>query len=479
MEILIIIGGVIFVLIIVVLVRTFNFKPKKQEDIPLTSLEIPLEEALNTLTEMIKCKTISYKDKEQEEEKEFIKFEELLVKLFPNVYSTCVYEKLGSRSLLFRWPGKNPTKSPTVLMSHYDVVPANSELWRQDPFAGTIKDGYLWGRGTLDTKGTLNGILVAAEKLIKKGFIPQDDIYFAFAGDEEIGSTGAPIIVDYFKKNGINPGLVVDEGGAVVNNIFPGVKGSCALVGIAEKGMLETQLKIKSTGGHASAPLRNTIIGKLAKACVKLEKNPLPRNIAMPTKLMLDTLGREASFVYRMIFANMWLFGGLLDKIAIKKGGQLNALFRTTIAFTQMQGSEANNVIPPVATMGINSRIMSEETSETVIAHFKKVIHNPEIEIINKQSQDPSRISIVDCEAYRKVHKVIRATWHNVFVSPYLMFACSDSRHYGRISPYVYRFSPITLTSEEMATIHGNDEKISLEGIKKIVEFYIRLIQEC
>ena len=428
---------------------------------------------------MVKCKTISYKNKKLEDEKAFLKFEEVLAKLFPNVYKTCIYEKLSKRSLLFRWPGKTSSKTPTVLMSHYDVVPAKDELWSEDPFSGIVKDGYLWGRGTLDTKGTLNGILVAAETLIKEGFIPQDDIYFAFAGDEEIAGTGASIIVDYFEEEGLRPSLVVDEGGAIASNVFPGVKGSCALIGIAEKGMLEAELRIESSGGHASAPPKHTIVGELAKACVTLENSPLPRNIATPTKLMFDTLGRHSSFIYRMIFANMWLFAGLLDKMAQKKGGQLNALFRTTVAFTQMQASDANNVIPPVASLGINSRIMSGEDSTSVLTYFKKKIKNNRIKIIDNQSHNPSRVSLVDSESYEKVKRVIKSTWNNVITTPYLMFACSDSRHYGKISPYVYRFSPITLSNAEMDTIHGNNEKISLEGIKKIVEFYMRLIEQC
>ncbi|MDD4212520.1 MAG: M20/M25/M40 family metallo-hydrolase, partial [Bacilli bacterium] len=180
-----------------------------------------------------------------------------------------------------------------------------------------------------------------------------------------------------------------------------------------------------------------------------------------------------------MIFANLWLFSGLLDALCKKNGGELNALMRTTMAFTQMEGSKANNVIPPVAKMGINSRLMVGENSDGAIAYVKKVIKNDQIEVKKIQTFEPSRISEVDCPAYETLEKAIRLTWDDVLVSPYLMIACSDSRHYGKISGNVYRFSAMALSSEERKSIHGNNEKIPLETIKKTVEFYLRLMQMC
>lgn len=472
-------GGIIIILLMVIIIRALMFKPLVEEKKQFEAITFDREKPIKTLQAMIQCKTVSFKDETLEDEKEYLLFEETIKNHFPLVHQRCQLHKLSKKSLLYLWPGKTSTKEPTVLMSHYDVVPVNAELWDEEPFSGLIKDGSLWGRGTLDTKNTLNGILNAAEHLMKNHFVPEKDVYFAFSGNEEIMGYGAVVIVDWFEKQGMKPSLVVDEGGAVVERVFPGVKKSCALVGIAEKGAVEIELVLKSSGGHASAPKPHTVVGELSQACVNVEKHPFQRNLSKPVAKMFDVLGRESSFLYRMIFSNLWLFGGLLDLMCKKSGGELNALMRTTMAFTQMQGSNANNVIPPYAKMGINSRLMCGETSDQAIAYVKKVIKNDAIEVNKIYATEPSRISEIECGAYEKVKEAIVATWDGVVVSPYLMFACSDSRHYGRISPYVYRFSAMRLSKEERQTIHGNNEKIPLESIVRTVEFYIRLISMC
>lgn len=479
MEWLIGIGILLLIFIGIILVRTFLFQPKNEETDFSEDVEFDKERVVANLQALIQCRTVSYKNKQLEDEAEFLRLEATLKNIFPLVHEKMQWMKLGNRSLLYFWPGVESTLEPTVLMAHYDVVPVHEASWQEAPFAGVIKDGYLWGRGTLDTKITLNGTLSAAEYLLEKGYTPQKDMYFAFAGDEEIAGKGAVVIVDWFEEKKMKPSLVVDEGGAVVSKIFPGVEEDCALVGIAEKGMLELELVLESSGGHASSPKPHTVVGELAQACVNVEKNPFPKNVSLPAKKMFDVLGRRSNFMYRMIFANQWLFGGLLDAICKKNGGELNALMRTTMAFTQMQGSDANNVIPPYATMGINSRIMNGETSDEVVSYLKKVIANDKIQIVKKNVFEPSRISEVDCPGYEIVKKAIQDTWKGVLVSPYLMIACSDSRHYGRISPYVYRFSAMKLSLEERKSIHGNNEKVPLDTIHQAVAFYIRLIQMC
>lgn len=204
------------------------------------------------------------------------------------------------------------------MMAHYDVVPAEEENWEKPAFEAIIENNVMWGRGTLDTKVTFNGILSAAEALIQKGFVPQNDIYFAFSGGEEVNGPGAVHIVDYFEQNNITPALVVDEGGAVVENVFPGVKQPCGLIGIAEKGMLDLEYRVASSGGHASAPKKHTPVGVLAQACCAIEAHPFQAHITKPVAEMFDTLGRHSSFAYRLIFANLWCFRGLLDAICKK-----------------------------------------------------------------------------------------------------------------------------------------------------------------
>ena len=235
-----IILGLIALFLAVILLRTAMFRPKSQGSVSQEPVEFDRERAVETLAALIRCKTVSYNDPALEDDDEFEKLISSLPILYPRVFDVCSVRQLPDRGLLLRWPGKNDA-SPSVMMAHYDVVPVVEENWEKPPFAAIIEDGVLWGRGALDTKVTFNGILSGANYLIEKGFRPENDIYFAFSGGEEVNGKGAVNIVNYFKKHGILPALVVDEGGAVVKDVFPGVQEACGLIGIAEKGMMNVQ----------------------------------------------------------------------------------------------------------------------------------------------------------------------------------------------------------------------------------------------
>lgn len=474
-----IIPAVIIIFLLILIIRALCFNPKAQPKVFENEEVFDGDKIVASLQSLVRCKTVSSSDPALEDEAEFEKLIALLPELYPNVFKACEFEKLPDRALLFYWKGKNEG-DPAVLMAHYDVVPVNADMWERDPFGAEIIDGVMWGRGTLDTKVTFNGVLSAADHLIGCGFTPEKDIYFAFSGGEEVNGKGAVNIVDYFEEKGITPAFVVDEGGAVVENVFPGVKTPCGLIGIAEKGMMNVEYRAVSGGGHASAPKPHTPVGILSLACAKIEANPFKLHLTKPVKEMFDTLGRHSSFVFKIVFSNLKLFLPLLDAFMCKKsGGEINALLRTTIAFTQMEGSAAPNVIPPEAKMVSNIRLNPEDTVDSAKAYLQKTINNDGIEVNVLMGMNPSRISQTCCEEWDKVASSVASTWKGCIVSPYLMVQCSDSRHYGRISDKVYRFSAMDLTSEERATIHGNNERIRLSTAKKAVEFYIRLIKQC
>ena len=464
--------------IAVAALRTACSRPKPQPEISQEEIAFDKDAAVDALARLVRCKTVSYNDHAMEDEGEFRKLIALLPELYPEVFRVCSFQQLPDRALLFRWRGKGEG-DPAVLMAHYDVVPVNEEKWDKPPFAAVIEDGVLWGRGTLDTKVTFNGVLSAANYLIVTGFQPENDVYFAFSGGEEVNGKGAVNIVNYFVEHGIHPAMVVDEGGAVVENVFPGVKQPCGLIGIAEKGMLNAQYRTVSTGGHASAPKPHTPVGVLAAACKRVEDHPFKAHIQGPASQMFGTLGRYSTLLYRVIFANMWCFGWVIDLLAKKSGGEINALIRTTVAFTQMEGSSARNVIPPEAKMVANMRLNPSDTVSSALEYLKKTVNDPSVEITALESFDPSPVSETDCPAWDKVAAAVAGTWPGCVVSPYLMVQCSDSRHYRDLSNHVYRFSAMDLSAEERSTIHGNNERIRLDTVAKAVEFFIRLMKKC
>ncbi|MDD3920160.1 MAG: M20 family peptidase [Eubacteriales bacterium] len=462
----------------VLLIRAAAFRPVAEAPEEPEAAPVDAARAVESLQAFIRCKTVSYRQEGMADAAEFEKFRALLVERYPNIHNTCERSLVGDSGILYRWKGKN-SDAPAVLMAHYDVVPAAETAWQKPPFAAIIENGVLWGRGTLDTKCTLLGVVEASEQLIGEGFTPENDVYFAFSGDEEISGDSAPAIVEEFIRRGVTPAIVVDEGGAVVENVFPGVKQPCALVGTGEKGMMAATMTIEGQGGHASAPPPHTPVGILAQAVVKIENKPFPAKLSAPAADMYNTLGRHSTFVYRLIFANLWCFKPVLDALCKKQGGEMNALMRTTCAFTMMQGSNASNVLPPKAMVGANLRLAPGDTMESVEARLKQIVNDERIVFDKEYGMNPSPCSLTGNDpAWQKLKHAIRHTWPEALVSPYLMVACSDSRHYGKISKNVYRFSAMALTKEERAMIHGNDERIKLENIEKTVQFYVRLIKQ-
>lgn len=472
-----IIVGLLALLILVLVIRALAFKPKGEPLPEPMAVEFDREKAIEHFVEMIRCKTVSSHNPELQDEKEFEKFRDLLKATYPHVHKECPPQRIGPSGLLFHWKGKSD-KEPSVLMSHYDVVTADEASWQKPPFAGVIEDGVLWGRGTLDTKGTLLGVMESVEAAIKKGFVPQNDVYLSFAGDEEIAGSSAPMIVDELEKRGIRPALVVDEGGAVVENIFPGVSTPCALIGVGEKGLMEIELKVKSTGGHASAPPKHGPLGKVAQAVVDVENHPFPGRLTPPVAGMFDTLGRHSSFLFRLVFANQWLFLPLLKKMGTRLGDEFNAMLRTTCAFTMAEASDATNVLPPHAKVIANMRLVGGDTPDSAIQYIKDTVKNPEVEVTMLNGMNPSIFSDTSSAGYAKLKKAILQTWGDVLVSPYLMIACSDSRHFCRISDKVMRFSAMALSKEERGLIHGHNERIPTEKALTTIEFYIRLVSQ-
>ncbi len=475
---IIIIISLILILVLVVVVRAIMFKPYHEDVNPIEVPKFNRALPILNLQKMIMCKTVSYRNKDLEDEKEFIKFEKLLEELYPVVNKECEKINVSERNILYRWRGKSD-KAPTVLMSHYDVVPAEESYWTNPPFDGVIENDILWGRGTLDTKGTLCGVMEASEILISQGFIPENDIYLAFGGDEEINGSGQPDIINYMKANNIKPAFVIDEGGAVVEDIFPGIKASTAVIGVSEKGMMNVKFEVKSNGGHASAPLVDTPVTELASAVNVVKNNPFKTQLSEPVKAMFDTLGRHSTFTYKILFANLWIFRPLLNYICTKQGGELNALMRTTVAFTMMSGSKAPNVIPPVASVSANLRLLGNDTMSKSLEYLRNTVKNDNVEITVIDGMEPCSNFKLDCKQWDTIKSVVKNTWPEAIVSPYLMIACSDSRHYASICDYVYRFSAMALSKTERESIHGHNEKVSADKIAKVVEFYLRLIKSC
>lgn len=459
----------------ILLYRAYRFRPPERPPVAPEDISVDTQRAVSHLQAMIRCRTVSAEGLRQEEE--FEKFRSLLPEFYPKLFSLGTVESVDTTGVLIRLPGLQPG-DPAVFLSHYDVVPAHEGQWEKPPFAGILEQDTLWGRGTLDMKNQLCSMLEAAETLLEQGFTPKQDIYFALSGEEEIMGPSARSMMELFRKRRITPAFVLDEGGDIIDGFFPGTSVPCAMVGIGEKGVANLHFQVKSSGGHASVPQKSSPLMRLCRAMTRIERHPFPLKPGKALEEMVEVMGRYCSFPTRLLLSNRRLLRPLYHHWLRKQGGMLEAAARTTFALTQAQGSQAGNVLPTEATMLANMRLMYGDTQDGVIQRLQRIIRDPQVEIIPDRGTDPTEDSAVD-GTYEKLRSAIEATWPQAVVSPYLMVACTDSRHWREICSHVYRFSAKYITGQEKATVHGNNERIRIENTENAVKFFIRLMGEC
>ncbi|TXK17333.1 M20/M25/M40 family metallo-hydrolase [Homoserinibacter sp. GY 40078] len=406
-------------------------------------------------------------------------FHDELRALFPLVHEKLDREVVGSGSLLYRWRGFDK-RSPAVLMAHQDVVAVDDDTrWTHPPFAAELAgdgdEAAVWGRGTLDDKGALGAILEAVEARLHAGFTPASDIYLMFGHDEESGGSGAAAMVALLASRGISPGLVVDEGGAVMSGLLPGL-GPTAVVGLTEKGLMNVELAVEQPGGHAAIPIPGGSAAVLARAILRLEHQPEAPRLIDPIVGLLEALGSRIPGPRGWMLRHARTFRGPLARIVAGQSPLLAAMTRTTRAVTQLRGSSSRNVVPELATATVNVRILPGSTVETARADIVRLIDDPAVRVRVLEGNDPPPVSRAEGPEWEALVASILEVFPDAAVAPYVMLQASDARHASRISENVYRFLPFDLRQDELDTIHGIDEHIRVSTYRKAIAFFDALI---
>ncbi|WP_420387686.1 M20 family peptidase [Roseivirga sp.] len=465
-------------LVAYLLFNTFTFKSKQMEIEPVAQVAIA-EQAIEHLQTAIQLKTISHEKAEDFDSTQFELFNSFLRNTYPLTDSLLNHQTFNAYSHLYEWKGSNSSLKPIILMGHLDVVPiASPDKWSVDPFAAEIRDGKIWGRGTIDDKFSVIGILEAVEMLLHEGFQPERSIYLAFGHDEEVGGDlGAVSIVNALQSQGIQAEYVLDEGYAITQKLIPGIDPDVAMIGIAEKGSTTIEFTVDMEGGHSSQPASATAIDVLAGAIARLKEKPMEATISEAMAGFIDQLGPEMGFVNKMAFANKGLFKPLIISTYENASNAGNALVRTTTAPTIFEAGIKENVIPTSARALVNFRIIPGQTAEDVLAHAIEVIDDERVKArFYGFNSEPSPVSPIDSWGYEIINRSINEIFEKTLTAPNLVIAATDSRHYSPLSDNIYRFVPYHINEENISTFHGIDEHILVEDYENAIRFYRQLI---
>ncbi len=476
--------GAVLLLAAVLVVNTLR-QGSRQVGVPaLKPMAVDKAAVAESLAVALRAKTVSGLLDPSGQAAEFEALHTHLRSRYPLVHAQLQREVVGAASLLYTWKGSDASAKGIALLAHQDVVPiapGTEQLWQKPPFAGVIESGMVWGRGALDNKSNVIAQLEAVEALLKAGFKPRRTVFLVFGHDEEIGGRqGAMAIVALLQQRGVKLDYVLDEGLAVTEGILPGVAQPLALIGLAEKGGMSVKLTATAAPGHSSMPpaAGSSAIGMLTAALTRLDNSPVPGGIQGAAAQLFASVAPELPFGQRLAMSNLWLFQPLVERM-LSKGASTNAMMRTTTALTIFNAGNKENVLPGKAEAVVNFRILPGDSSQSVLAHVRKVVADERIEIQALDTPvEPSKLSSADADAFRLVERSIREVFPDSLVAPGLVVAGTDSKHFQDLADQVYRFMPIRFKAEDLPRVHGTNERISADQLADMVRFYHRLLEQ-
>ncbi|MDN4160826.1 M20/M25/M40 family metallo-hydrolase [Nocardioides abyssi] len=430
--------------------------------------------AVGKLQALVRIPTVSHRDWSLVDTDAFDRLLVELERQFPLLHERLELTRIPTHALLLRWPGRS-SERPVVLMAHLDVVPVEG-TWQHPPFSGDVVDGSIWGRGTLDDKGCVAAICEAVETLLEDGFVPAQDVWLSFGCNEEVSGEAATLAVEELARRDVRPWFVLDEGGAVASEAFPGVAAPVGVVGVTEKGVTSLELRVEGRGGHASTPARMGPTARIARAITRIDRSPMPASTPEPTIELFRRMAPHAPLPLRALMANAGRLGPVLTRALVAAGPEPAAMTRTTFAVTTLSGSPALNVVAATAKAGVNIRIMVGDTVAGVLEHVRKVVADDQVHIDVVEQNEPSPVSPRD-EAFGLVETTIAELFPDAVPAPYVMMAATDSRFFTRICDRVYRFAPFRMTKAQRESIHSYDEHLGVDAFLDGVRWYRRLIE--
>ena len=462
---------------------TYKAKPVEAGE-QLAPEKVDVDRFINNLSRAIQIPTICNVDESVVDWSKFDEFHAFLKEAYPLIHENLELEIISTRSLLYHWKSDNPEKEPIALLSHQDVVPVTpgtEDDWEYPPFSGEVADGFVWGRGAIDMKNHLIGVMEAVETLLEEGYVPQRDVYLCFGHNEEVMAEGelcgATCMMNWFKERGIKLDSVIDEGGAILEvKVDKVIDGHLAGVGLAEKGHVDFEISVNAKGGHSSQPPKHSALGKLSKILCNLENHQFKAELTPQLCSLFNEIGKNTTYPVRCVMSNFPILKPLLTKVC-SEIPPVASMMRTTTAVTMANGSPAPNVLPQKASAVVNFRIMPGQTVEDVEKHIRKYAGS-KAEVKLLAGKNPSKISNTESRAFKAIEKICKGMDNKAIVAPYLVMGGTDARQYEDVCDNIYRYSPFLMNTGLLLTTHGTNERIPVSSLEDGVAFFKRYIKE-
>ncbi|WP_236674919.1 M20 family peptidase [Piscinibacter sp. HJYY11] len=461
-------------------VRAAWLGPRHAEPSSVAPVQIDAQ-AIARFAGSIRFRTIAQADDPNANAAEFKGFRDHLQASFPRLHASLRREIVADHALLYTWSGRDPSAKPVLWIAHQDVVPVSPGTegqWQAAPFAGEVKDGHVWGRGTWDNKSHILAQMEAIEMLLAAGWQPQQTVYLAYGHDEEVtGLRGARTIAGLFRERGVRFDYALDEGLIISEGVIRGPQVPVALVGVAEKGYATVRLRLRTDSGHSSMPPPQTAIDRMAAAITRINREPLPARIDGVVAQMFEAIAPHSGALQRVLLSNLWLTGPLVSA-RLADTPLTNAMIRTTTAATMFHAGDKENVLPGVVEAVINARTLPGDTATAVSQRIASLVGDNAIEVsLDPGSAAPSTVSDTGLPSFARIERSIRDVFPDAIVAPGLVIGGTDSKHYWDLADSTYRFTPLRVTPADTTRFHGTDERVSVKGYHDMVRFYHRLLQ--
>jgi len=474
--------GILLTVVLLLAVMVTRAMGLKSSLVAVTAVEVEVDEeaVAQRLAKALRFVTVSPQDEKDFKAQPFEELREWLRVTYPKTYAHLNSEVFG-QSVLLHWQGTQRDTPSVLLMSHFDVVPVEpgtESEWTYPAFDGTVADGYIWGRGALDVKSGVTAWHEAIEMLLTDGFQPPRDVYFSFGHDEEVGGhRGNLKIAQALEKRGVHLAFVIDEGGYLLEGLYPELGNRpVAVVSIAEKTYFTTKMEATGVGGHSSAPPAHTSVGKLATAMHRLEHDPLPTRLSSPMRAHFEALAPEMPFLKKLVFANLWITAPLVLS-QMEASPKSNALARTTTACTIFHGGVKDNVVPQKAQGQVNFRILPGETVDQVRAHINKHIAGLDITLQDGLISTPPPPGRLDGPGFALISKSLREIIPDAVVTPFMLTGATDSRHFAPIADDIYRFIAVRIPLSDFSGVHGTDERVGISAYADAIRVAVRMLK--